>query len=65
MDSHMEETRQRERLEKIQAYRLERENMLEQRKQRELETKELLRVQLTMYENMQVSHNRDVWSLKW
>lgn len=59
MDSHIEEIQQRERLEKIQTYRLVRDNVLEHRKQQELNRNELIRLQLTTYENMQVSHNRD------
>lgn len=66
MDSHIEEIQQRERLEKIQTYRLVRENLLEHQKQLGLNRKELMRLQLNTYENMQVSHNRDssVWCLK-
>lgn len=57
MDSQMEEIQQREHLEKIQTYRLIRENVLEHQKQQELNRKELMRRPLEMYENMQVSHN--------
>lgn len=66
MDSQIEEIQQRERLEKIQAYRLVRDNVLEHQKQQELDRKELMRHQLEMYENMQVSQDRErtVWYLK-
>ncbi|KAI3363725.1 hypothetical protein L3Q82_001339 [Scortum barcoo] len=53
MDSQMEEIQQRERLEKIQTYRLVRDNVLEHQKQQELDRKELMRLQLEMYENLQ------------
>ncbi|XP_070782313.1 androglobin [Enoplosus armatus] len=52
MDSQLEEIRRRERLEKIQVYQLVRDNQLEYQKQQELNTKELLRHQREMYENM-------------
>ncbi|XP_040920516.1 androglobin [Toxotes jaculatrix] len=55
MDSQMEESQQRERLEKIQTYRLVRDNVLEHQKQQELNRKELIRCQLEMYENMQAA----------
>ncbi|XP_037606049.1 androglobin isoform X2 [Sebastes umbrosus] len=55
MDSQMEEIQQRERLEKIQTYRLVRDNVLEHRKQQELNRKELMRHQLEMYEHMQAA----------
>ncbi|XP_078029942.1 androglobin [Epinephelus lanceolatus] len=55
MDSQMEEIQQRERLEKIQTYRLVRDNVLEHQKQQELNRKELMRHQLEMYENMQAA----------
>lgn len=66
MDSQMEEIQQREHLEKIQTYRLVRDNVLEHRKQQELNRKELMRHQLEMYEHMQVSQDREgaVWCLK-
>ncbi len=59
MDSQIEEIQQRERLEKIQTYRLLRDNVLEHQKQQELDRKELMRHQLEMYENMQVSRDRE------
>lgn len=59
MDSQIEEIQQRERLEKIQTYRLVRDNVLEHQKQQELNRKELMRHQLEMYENMQVSQDRE------
>lgn len=59
MDSQIEEIQQRERLEKIQTYRLVRDNVLEHQKQQELNRKELMRRQLEMYENMQVSQDRE------
>ncbi|CAK6961915.1 LOW QUALITY PROTEIN: androglobin [Scomber scombrus] len=55
MDSQIEEIQQRERLEKIQTFRLGRDNVLEHRKQQELNRKELMRRQLEMYENMQAA----------
>lgn len=59
MDSHIEEIQQRERLEKIQTYRLVRDNVLEHQKQQELNRNELMRLQLNLYESMQVSQHRD------
>lgn len=66
MDSQIEEIQQRDRLEKIQAYRLVRDNVLEHQKQQELNRKKLMRHQLEMYESMQVSHNRNtsMWLAK-
>ncbi|GAA6236160.1 androglobin isoform X1 [Lates japonicus] len=55
MDSQMEEIQQREHLEKIQTYRLVRDNVLEHQKQQELNRKELMRRPLEMYENMQAA----------
>ncbi|XP_078130170.1 androglobin isoform X2 [Sander vitreus] len=55
MDSQIEEIRLRERLEKIQTYRLVRDNVLEHQKQQELNRKELMRHQLEMYENIQAA----------
>ncbi|XP_028996143.1 androglobin isoform X2 [Betta splendens] len=55
MDSHIEEIQQRERLEKIQTYRLVRENMLERHNELEVRRKELMRHQLSTYENMQAA----------
>ncbi|KAG7239189.1 hypothetical protein INR49_029940 [Caranx melampygus] len=55
MDSQIEEIQQRERLEKIQTYRLVRDNVLEHQKQQELNRKELMRRQLEMYESMQAA----------
>ncbi|XP_032398208.1 androglobin isoform X2 [Etheostoma spectabile] len=55
MDSQLEEIRLRERLEKIQAYRLVRDNVLEHQKQQERNRKELMRHQLEMYENIQAA----------
>ena len=57
MDSQIEEVQQREHLEKIQTFRLVRDNVLEHRKQQELNGMELMRRQLEMYENMQVSRD--------
>ncbi len=59
MDTQIEEIQQRERLEKIQTYRLVRENVLEQQKQQTLNRQELMTCQLEMYENMQVSQDRE------
>lgn len=66
MDSHIEELQQKERFEKIQTYRLVRDNVLEHQKQQELTRNELKRCQLEMYESMQVSQGRErtVWCLK-
>ncbi|KAM7395355.1 hypothetical protein PAMA_006897 [Pampus argenteus] len=55
MDTQIEEIRQREHLEKIQTFRLVRDNVLEHRKQQEDNRKELMRHQLEMYENMQAA----------
>ncbi|KAM7367866.1 hypothetical protein PAMP_014135 [Pampus punctatissimus] len=55
MDTQIEEIRQREHLEKIQTFRLVRDNVLEHRKQQEHNRKELMRHQLEMYENMQAA----------
>ncbi|XP_026196445.1 androglobin [Anabas testudineus] len=55
MDSHIEEIQQRERLEKIQTYRLVRDNVLEHQKQQELNRNELMRLQLNLYESMQAA----------
>ena len=54
-DSDIEELQQREYLQKIQTYRLVRENMLEQQKQQQLNRKEMRRCQLNKHEKMQVS----------
>ena len=58
MDSQIE-IQQREHLEKIQTYRLVRDNVLEHQKQQELNRMAQMRCQLEMYENMQVSQNRE------
>ncbi|XP_065820158.1 androglobin isoform X1 [Labrus bergylta] len=55
MDPQIEEFQQRERFEKIQTYRLVRDNVLEHRRLQELNMKELMRRQLEMYENMQAA----------
>ncbi|XP_059212705.1 androglobin isoform X2 [Centropristis striata] len=55
MDSLLEEIQQRERLEKIQTYRLVRDNVLEHQIQQELNRKELMRHQQQMYVNMQAA----------
>lgn len=76
MDSHIEEAQQRERTEKIQTYRLVREHVLECRKQEAFNRKELMKRQLEMYQNMQVSdregeeyneteRNEPLWLSKW
>ncbi|XP_008284388.1 androglobin-like, partial [Stegastes partitus] len=64
MDSQMEEEEQRERLEKIQTYQLERESVLEQRKQDALKRKALIRLQREMYESMQHEHQKALDSLQ-
>ncbi|TNN65677.1 hypothetical protein EYF80_024081 [Liparis tanakae] len=53
MDSQIEEIQQKERLEKIQTYRLVRDNVLEHQKQQELNRKELIIHQQEMYKEMQ------------
>ncbi|KAF3849892.1 hypothetical protein F7725_019611 [Dissostichus mawsoni] len=53
MDSQMEEIQQRERLEKIQTYRLIRDNVLEHQKQQQLNRKQLRTHHPEIYENMQ------------
>ncbi|XP_070843007.1 androglobin [Chaetodon trifascialis] len=55
MDSHIEDLQQKERVEKIQTYRLVRDYVLEHQKQQELNRKELMRCQLEMYESMQAA----------
>ena len=55
MDSQSEEAQQKERIEKLQTYRLVRENVLEHHEQLKSDQRELMRCQLQMYENMQVS----------
>ncbi|KAM4713127.1 androglobin [Anableps anableps] len=52
MDSHREEARQKQRLEKIQKYRLAREKVLERYKQQMLEQYELIKHHIEVYENM-------------
>ncbi|KAF7669564.1 hypothetical protein LDENG_00174000 [Lucifuga dentata] len=54
-DSQMEETQQRERSEKIQAYQLIRDTVLEHRKQEAFNRKDLMRRQLETYENIQAA----------
>lgn len=56
----MEALRQKECLQKIQTYRLVRENMLEQQKQQRLNRKELMTHQLDNYEKMQVSVDKEL-----
>ncbi|KAK1889169.1 Androglobin [Dissostichus eleginoides] len=53
MDSQMEEIQQRERFEKIQTYRLIRDNVLEHQKQQQLNRKQLRTHHPEIYENMQ------------
>ncbi|XP_038583723.1 androglobin [Micropterus salmoides] len=55
MNPQIEAIQQRERLEKIQTYRLVRGNVLEHQKQHELDRRELMRQQLEMYEKMQAA----------
>ncbi|XP_029966667.1 androglobin [Salarias fasciatus] len=57
MDTQREEAQQRERREKIQAFRLVRDNLLEQHKQLLSLKEDLMNRQLQMYENMQA----DLW----
>ena len=59
MDTHTEEIQQRDRLEKIQTYRLVRDIVLEQQKQQALSQKEPIRGLVEMCENMQVSRDRE------
>ncbi|KAM3603045.1 uncharacterized protein V6R79_015736 [Siganus canaliculatus] len=58
-DAEIEEILQKESLEKIQTYRLVRDNVLEQRKQLELARCELMRCQQEAIETMQVSQERE------
>lgn len=58
MDSQMEEIQQRERLEKIQTYRLIRDNVLEHQKQQRLNRKQLRTHHPEINENMQVSEEQ-------
>ncbi|XP_041661705.1 androglobin [Cheilinus undulatus] len=55
MDPQIEEMQQSERFEKIQAYRLLRDNFIEHQRQQELNMKEVMRQQLEMYENVQAA----------
>ncbi|KAM8725482.1 androglobin isoform 2-T2 [Acanthopagrus schlegelii] len=55
MDTHTEEIQQRDRLEKIQTYRLVRDIVLEQQKQQALSQKEPIRGLVEMCENMQAA----------
>ncbi|XP_030260251.1 androglobin isoform X3 [Sparus aurata] len=55
MDTHTEEIQQRDRLEKIQTYRLVRDIVLEQQKQQALSQKEPIRCPVEMCENMQAA----------
>lgn len=54
--AEIEERQISERLEKMQSYRLVRENILERRKQQEINRKKLMERQVDMYDKMQVSH---------
>lgn len=58
MDSQIEELHKRQRLEKIQTYRLIRDNVLEHQKEWELNGDEIMRCQLETYENLEVSQDR-------
>ncbi|KAG8011319.1 Androglobin [Nibea albiflora] len=58
MDSEIEELHKRQRLEKIQTYRLIRDNVLEHQKEWERNGDEIMRCQLETYENLQVSQGR-------
>lgn len=60
LESQREELRQRECVQKLQTYRLVRENMLEQQKQQQLNRRELMRHQLDNYEEMQVSVDKEL-----
>ena len=56
MDSQREDSlKQKELFEKIQTYRLVREDMLEHDEQQVFERQQLMRLQLEMYDNIQVS----------
>ncbi|XP_074542110.1 androglobin [Halichoeres trimaculatus] len=55
MDPQVEEMQQRKRFERIQTYRLVRDNVLEHQRQEELNMKELMKRQLEMYEDMQTA----------
>lgn len=58
MDSQIEEMQQMQRFERIQTYRLVRDNVLEHKRQDELNMKEFMRRQLDMYDDMQVCGDR-------
>ncbi|XP_047243364.1 androglobin isoform X3 [Girardinichthys multiradiatus] len=58
MDSDREEARQKDHFEKIQNYRLARENLLERYKQKMLEKYELKKHHLEVYENMLVASEK-------
>ncbi|XP_034435154.1 androglobin [Hippoglossus hippoglossus] len=53
MDTQMEKMEEKERLEKIQSYRLVRDNVLEKQEEQELNRKELMSSQLEIYDDMQ------------
>lgn len=53
--AHIEELQMSERMEKIQSYRLIRENVLEQRKEQEINRQQLKKHQADMYEKMQAN----------
>ncbi|MEQ2261404.1 hypothetical protein XENORESO_009891 [Xenotaenia resolanae] len=58
MDSDREEARQKDHFEKIQNYRLARENLLERYKQKMLEKYKLKKHHLEVYENMLVASEK-------
>lgn len=59
-ESETEELRQRECRQKIQAYRLVRENALEQQKQERRNRKEMMRRQMNVYEKMKVGVGKEL-----
>lgn len=59
-ESNAEEVRQRECLQKIQTYRLVREIMLEQQKKQRQRRKEMTRLQMDVYDEMQVGGDEEL-----
>ncbi|KAM9704107.1 androglobin [Menidia menidia] len=56
MDSQREEVKQRQRFEKIQTYRLVRENVVERHKQQVFKQRELMRLQMELNDNVQAMY---------
>lgn len=64
-ETNIDELRQKECLQRIQTYRLVRENMLEQQKQQRVNRKEMMAHQLDNYEKMQVSVDKELLMWAW